>query len=296
VSDDSPGYPGAPPDWYPDPAGGPGKRWWDGYAWSDAVVLPEHPAPPTGTTGPAYGAPRAEMHGYGTAGYGTPWYSTTPVGNASALLMDELRLCRLARVAVVVPAIGALLNLINLRIHAAQYRTLGHEYHVMIQAGQNGHKAPALTIPHGFYGGFGVIVSLFNLLTVAAVIVACVWQFRAASTARALGHPAKHSPGWGVGSWFVPVVDFWMPYQALRDCLAPADPSRKLVEQFWMFLLAAWAVTLAAETGALFSSSASLVISLPAALLWIGFIAVAPRVVDAIAAAHQESVGQSPSR
>ena len=33
------GYPGAPPGWYPDPAGGPGQRWWDGYAWTEATVL-----------------------------------------------------------------------------------------------------------------------------------------------------------------------------------------------------------------------------------------------------------------
>ena len=34
------GYPGAPPGWYPDPAGGPGQRWWNGYAWTEATVLP----------------------------------------------------------------------------------------------------------------------------------------------------------------------------------------------------------------------------------------------------------------
>lgn len=43
---DASGYPGAPPGWYPDPAGGPGLRWWDGYAWTDSTVLPEQPPPP----------------------------------------------------------------------------------------------------------------------------------------------------------------------------------------------------------------------------------------------------------
>ena len=46
MSDQSGGYPGAPPGWYPDPAGGPGQRWWDGYAWTDATVLPQQPPPP----------------------------------------------------------------------------------------------------------------------------------------------------------------------------------------------------------------------------------------------------------
>ena len=38
---DQSGYPGAPPGWYPDPAGGPAQRWWDGYAWNEAT----RPAP-----------------------------------------------------------------------------------------------------------------------------------------------------------------------------------------------------------------------------------------------------------
>src|ERR1700723_2401090 len=43
------GYPGAPPGWYADPAGGPGQRWWDGYAWNEAVITPATPpAPPSG--------------------------------------------------------------------------------------------------------------------------------------------------------------------------------------------------------------------------------------------------------
>jgi hypothetical protein len=34
---------GPPPGWYPDPQGGPGRRWWDGAHWSDQVVVPMAP-------------------------------------------------------------------------------------------------------------------------------------------------------------------------------------------------------------------------------------------------------------
>lgn len=36
--------PTTPPGWYPDPAGGPGQRYWDGVAWRDAA--PAAPAAP----------------------------------------------------------------------------------------------------------------------------------------------------------------------------------------------------------------------------------------------------------
>jgi hypothetical protein len=34
-----------PPGWYPDPAGGAGKRWWDGSRWTDNIQEPEPVAP-----------------------------------------------------------------------------------------------------------------------------------------------------------------------------------------------------------------------------------------------------------
>jgi hypothetical protein len=32
-----------PPGWYPDPAGGPGRRYWDGAHWADQVAVPSTP-------------------------------------------------------------------------------------------------------------------------------------------------------------------------------------------------------------------------------------------------------------
>ncbi|MCF6735581.1 phospholipid scramblase-related protein [Blastococcus sp. KM273129] len=37
-----------PPGWYPDPAGGPGTRWWDGQGWSEHVQQPAAPPPAAG--------------------------------------------------------------------------------------------------------------------------------------------------------------------------------------------------------------------------------------------------------
>lgn len=44
------------PGWYPDPAGGPAPRWWDGAQWTNHVAAP----PPPGRGGPYPGGPNGQ--------------------------------------------------------------------------------------------------------------------------------------------------------------------------------------------------------------------------------------------
>jgi hypothetical protein len=76
---------------------------------------------------------------------------------------------------------------------------------------------------------------LFGLINIAGFVLFLVWQSRAASTARALGYPARRSPALGVGGWFIPVCNFWFPYQAIRDCLPPSHPDRRMVLHMWLW-------------------------------------------------------------
>ena len=110
--------------------------------------------------------------------------------------------------------------------------------------------------------------------------MACIWQHRAASAARALGIPSRRSPAWGVGAWFVPVVNLWVPYSAIRDCLPPDDPHRQRVLQWWIAWLVAAFGSGAAGICALFSTGTALVVSIPAALACLAVIAWAPGIVE----------------
>lgn len=291
MSDETSGYPGAPPDWYPDPAGGPGQRWWDGYAWTDAVVLPTPTLPPA--SGPAPGGiPQTPMRGYGTAGYETPSYSAPSSGYTTTLLNEELRTSLSARVWVIIIAAYFMWDALSIRIQSGLYRSIGHQEHLAIVAQDHHRTAPPIHITNQ---GSALVTDMGGLLFVAAivaVIFACRWQHRAASTARAIGLPAKHSPGWGVGSWFVPIVHLWMPYQALRDCLPADDPNRRLVKVFGACFAAQLVLLEAAFIIALSSSTLSIFFCLPAALLCLGMISTGPRIITAIAAAHQKALGQ----
>lgn len=273
MSNEQSGYPGAPPGWYPDPAGGPGQRWWDGYAWNEATILPQQ-APPS------------------------PWAATPPpwavaserlaTHNTDALVANELHIVPIARIAIAVPALYFVVNLISQRVNSAQLLMTGRQLRQAYDAARNETTAPPITT----HSNLGPATMLVLVLTLAAVVVACIWQHRAASAARALGLPATHSPAWGVGSWFVPIVNLWMPYQAIRDCLPPDDTGRPVVLQWWLALMGAWTLSVLAEILSFFSSGAGLAVAIPAALFCLFLLATAPRVVTSIASAHRAGLAQ----
>ena len=276
------GYPGAPPGWYDDPAGGPGQRWWDGYAWSKATVLPQQPPPPPSWAGaaPPQQAP-AQI---------APWAAASERLNtfsATQALEDEQRMVGWARFAVAMPGVYFLVGLLLQRANANQLLSAGHQFRIDWNAAQAGRPTPAYHAPANSWTPIGL---LFGALTIAAVIIACVWQHKAASAGRALDIPSRYSPAWGVGCWFVPIVNLWMPYGAIRACLPEGHPHRTRVLQWWLALMLMWTLSVAAGTAALFSTGTGVVLAIPAALACLAVIAWAPGIVVAIATAHQEAL------
>jgi hypothetical protein len=281
VSDDLGGYPGAPPGWYADPAGGPGQRWWDGYAWTEATVLPSVPPPPPAS---AYAAGFPPPPGYPlptTPGSAPPpWIPQQR--DARDLVGAELKISNLARFAIAFPGISALANVIFITSNASKWREFGHQLRLQMD---NPSSHPVTTVPSE--GGLSTLLALCGL---AALVVLCVWQFRAATAARAMRQPAKRSPGWGVAFWFIPIVNFWMPYQAIRDCLAPTDPNRAHVLRYWLFTLGVEIGGILTFIAIIISTPTGVVLAILTGVSGLGVLATAPRVVLSIAAAHRAAV------
>jgi hypothetical protein len=209
----------------------------------------------------------------------------TPL-SATDLVSREIAMTPIARVAVAFFGINQLIGLINLQLNRSQLLAQGHRIRVAYDAVENGRRAPSFTTQ----STTDPLQLIFGLIGIAALVVALIWQHRAASSARALGLRATHSPGWGVGCWFVPIVNLWMPYQAIRDCLPPDDPHRPLVLRWWLIFIGAEVLLFAALVAAWFSSPVALGISIPAAVLGLGLLASAPQVVGAISAAHRAAI------
>jgi len=60
---------------------------------------------------------------------------------------------------------------------------------------------------------------------ITGAVLFCRWLHRAYEDNSHLGgRPLKFSPSYAVGSFFIPVVNLWQPYQAIRDLYVASDP------------------------------------------------------------------------
>jgi hypothetical protein len=88
------------------------------------------------------------------------------------------------------------------------------------------------------------------VVLIAGYIAIGMWIYRMASNAWALSHPRPlaHRPGWAVGWYFIPIVNLWKPYQALKEVWQassePQEPERIAVP--WLFPVW-WSLWLAAN-------------------------------------------------
>ena len=65
-----------------------------------------------------------------------------------------------------------------------------------------------------------------GLVSIATIVVWLVWQHRAHSNLRPLGaRNLRFTPGWVVGWWFIPFMNFAMPYLTMRELMKASDPA-----------------------------------------------------------------------
>ncbi len=129
------------------------------------------------------------------------------------------------------------------------------------------------------------------VVTAPFYVLVLIWQYRAAKTARLLNLPAAHSPGLGVGSWFIPVVNFWFPYQALRDCLPVGHPDRRSVGRMWACFISVLIANGITEVLAWTGNRAGFVFAAIALALGTGFALFGIRTVRSISACHRRLLG-----
>jgi hypothetical protein len=222
-----------PPGWYPDPWRLSPARWWDGYQWTGQVAVPA-------------GAVAASAA-----------FAQARRADFVATREGERGMARWARVAVVGWGVATALQLVLGIAASGSFRSSIHKLVHQIQTLPPGQQPPAPDL-NGLTAFFGILEG-GQLVMIAVGIVFLIWQYRAATVAAGLGYPASHSPGLGVGAWFIPVINLWFPYQSLRDCLRPGHQDRTGSEWVWAAFLAAQFLVSVTLLVTLFSALASLI-------------------------------------
>ncbi len=249
----------APPGWYSDPSGQVGWRWWAGDHWTEHVAPIVPPYPAVGTSGQQ---------------------------GAAFLQARQARLDGFIAAAVWIWAVVSVVALLVNWANIGYYRALWHWWHLALHAISNQEQVPVQpTRP--------LWTSLFSLVSLGLLVIEVlyfIWQYRAATVSRSLRYPGRHSPGWGVGCWFVPVVNLWMPYQAIRDCLPPGHPARRQVLSAWLVLLLTFVLSPATLVALVSAPTVGAVLAILSVAAYMSVGLNAHRAVTAIATNHREAV------
>ena len=239
--------------WYPDPWRPGRQRWWDGEGWTDHTHDPDAPVVPSP---PAFVAPPNPRRDFGEEERAAVWAR------------------RAYPVWVIARMAGVLVSVITLPDTIDRFRDA-----------LDG-KTTSSSV-----NDLQLLSTPLSMLTIAALIAIMIWSYKAATIASRLHYPAKRSTGWAVAGWLVPFVNFWFPYQTVRDCLPPGDPHRRLVGRWWLlYLLSTLGMFVPAVVSIVASTGIALALAL-ALFVAAGFEAMtAARMIDAIEADHHAAV------
>lgn len=142
--------------------------------------------------------------------------------------------------------LGSLASLITLMLRGFEYFLL-----TQIEAGVFASRDAVMAAAAESDGRVVLSGNVRAILFFATCIPFGMWIYRASKNTRALGATGlRSSPGWAVGSYFVPIVNLFAPFIAMREIWqASADPGnwpaarRTPLLGWWWFLWLAAAVS-----------------------------------------------------
>jgi Domain of unknown function (DUF4328) len=76
--------------------------------------------------------------------------------------------------------------------------------------------------------------AFFGFTQLAIIVVFIIWMFRTAKNNEALGRKgARFSPGWSIGSWFIPFADLVIPVLIMQDLWRGSDTGSPRGDPRW---------------------------------------------------------------
>jgi len=110
------------------------------------------------------------------------------------------------------------------------------------RAGRFGNILERANDADDFVEGAGAFYGLTQLLIVVLFII---WMFRAAKNNEALDRQgARFTPGWSIGSWFIPFANLVIPVMIMQDLWRGAAPDTPRGDPRWRSAKGSWLVAL----------------------------------------------------
>ena len=111
-----------------------------------------------------------------------------------------------------------------------------------------------------------------SLLTIVLLVLRMVWMLRVTRASRALGRSTKRGPGWACAGWILPLLNFWWPYQGVRDVVGDEPGHRRALVWWWvtylvgtvggaLALMATWTLTVPGSVAVMAVPAASVLVS-----------------------------------
>ncbi|HEY1860280.1 MAG TPA: DUF4328 domain-containing protein, partial [Gemmataceae bacterium] len=84
------------------------------------------------------------------------------------------------------------------------------------------------------YDGLDTAIGALDiLLSIVTAVLFCVWTYRAYKNLRRLGvRGLKHSPGWAVGYFFIPIVNLFKPCAVFLEMWRASDPKSPIDDAY----------------------------------------------------------------
>lgn len=225
-----------PPGWYPDPwAAGTQWRWWDGQQWG-----------PPADGGYGHADARGPASGHSAYGWQAP-----VVGPVSETASKYGRWFRFAIIAMAVVSL-----------------TLALAFALIVRDGHFFQTAPdGTTEPSGALTTFQALSWPLNALTLAHLGLFIAWIYQAGKFAAAMHWPARRNRTLGAFSLLIPIVQWWFPYEAMKDACPPGRRPVWLL-RWWLAYVVVPTATFAALliTGLLASVGVVFAVALVAAV------------------------------
>jgi hypothetical protein len=131
-----------------------------------------------------------------------------------------------ARLVVILLVVGAIVNALTIVAEAGElmFPQISTEQELRENPG-----AILLLLLHGVLGLITIAIY------VATVIGFSMWLYRCNKNLKAFGYwtsQIAHSPGWAVGSFFVPIVNLFVPYRATKEIWQKSRPPESVPFSF----------------------------------------------------------------